>query len=453
MMVAEMKIKNLCLLITLMAIVAAPAWSLDVDKGQEDVNTKASAETEKSSDEKKDKKPKKEDKFFHLTDGTVHTVTGGVLRDISILCKNGKIVEMGQGVTAPDNAETLDASGYHIYPGLVSADSGGIFGSSVENSTNVFSLQMTLALAGGITTAATGNTAAKLTFGSTEGLVVKRDLFKSLRYSSIEPNAKYELRAKFEKVRQYLREYEAYQEDKKRDDEAEEPDKEWLKGKYQTCLTLIKKNAVAKFTANSAHELLDVCDLVSTFDIDAVIVGAVEGWTVASELARANVSVVVTPRKRARSDERLNRANGSSIENAAILHEHGVPLAIVPGNTSVTLWGLAGRDLLHLNMEAAFAVRGGLSEVAALRAITIDSARLLGVEHRVGSIEIGKDADFAITDGDILHYMTHTRWTVVDGEVVYDKFKDTLFDHIRPDGELESPPPDDYWPRRLGDDQ
>ncbi len=446
-----MKIKNYFLLLTLIALVATPAWGLGNEKGKEAAKTKASIDT--SADVEKEKKPKKEDVYFNLTGGTVHTVTGGVLRDVSILCKNGKIVEMGQGVAVPENAKSLDATGYHIYPGLVAADSGGIFGASAENSTNVFSLQMTLALAGGITTAATGNTAAKMTFGSTEGLVIKRDLFKTLRYSTIEPNARYELREKFEKVRQYLRDYEAYEEEKKRDDEAEEPDKEWLKGQYQVCLSLFKKNAVAKFTANNAHELLDVCDLVSTFDIDAVIFGAVEGWTVAPQLARAKVSVVVTPRRRDNLDERLNRASGSSIENASILYDHGVSLAIIPANTSVTLWGLAGRDLLHLNMEAAFAVRGGLSEAAALRAITIDAAKLLGVDHRVGSIEIGKDADFAITDGDILHYMTHTRWTVVNGEVVYDKLKDTLFDHIRPNGELESPPPDDYWPRSLGADQ
>jgi len=435
----------------LVTFIAAPAWGLDGKPDKKGVRDKASQDT--STKDKKEKKPKKNDQYFHIIGGTVHTVTGGVLRDVSILCKNGKIVEMGQGVMPPENAQSLDATRYHIYPGLVAADSGGIFGSSPENSTNVYSLQMTLALAGGITTASTGNSAAKLTFGSTEGLLVKRDLFKSLRYSTADPKARYELRRKFEKVRQYLRDYEAYKEEKKRNDEAEEPDKEWLKGQYQTCLTLIKRNAVAKFTANNSYEILAVCDLVSTFDIDAVIVGAVEGWTVASQLARANVSVVITPRRRVNRDERLNRENGSSIENAAILHDHGVPLAIIPTNTSVTLWGLAGRDLLHLNMEAAFAVRGGLSETAALRAITIDAARLLGVDHRVGSIEIGKDADFAITDGDILHYMTHTRWTVVNGKVVYDKAKDTLFDHIRPDGKLESPPPDDYWPRHLGDDQ
>jgi len=95
-------------------------------------------------------------------------------------------------------------------------------------------------------------------------------------------------------------------------------------------------------------------------------------------------------------------------------------------------------------------VRGGLPDDAALRSITIDAATVLGIDHRVGSIEVGKDADFVVTDGDILHYMTLARWTIVNGRIAYDKQKETLYNHIRPDGDRDAPPPDDYWPRRLG---
>ena len=65
---------------------------------------------------------------------------------------------------------------------------------------------------------------------------------------------------------------------------------------------------------------------------------------------------------------------------------------------------------------------------------------------------MGKDADFFICDGELLHYMTLGRWTVVNGHVAYDKEKETLFGHIRPAGDRNAPPPKDYWPRRLGDD-
>ena len=69
----------------------------------------------------------------------------------------------------------------------------------------------------------------------------------------------------------------------------------------------------------------------------------------------------------------------------------------------------------------------------------------------MGSIEVGKDADFAIVDGDLLHYMTLVRWTIVGGRVAYDKQKDSLKSHIRPDGNLDAPAPSEYWPRSLGE--
>jgi imidazolonepropionase-like amidohydrolase len=419
---------------------------------QQDEAASAKAEKEEGKEEKKKEEPK--DRYFAVKGGVVHTIVNGDLYGVTILAKNGKIHEIGTHVELPEDTEVLDASGYHLYPGLVAVSSGSILGAEPPDDTSdVYSLFMTIGLAGGITTAMTGNTAAKLTYGSLEGMVVKREVFKSLNYSTRSPEARHKLRAAFEKVRQYIRDLEAHEEKKKTDPDAEPPDKEWIKGEYETCLKLMRHEAVAVMTANSAHEILEACALAERYGIQIVIRGATEGWTVASEMARAGVSAIVAPRRQVQPDKRLNRPNGSSIENAAILHKHGVPIAVVPTITAITLWGLAGQDLLHLNMQAAFAVRGGLPDEAALRAITIDAARILGIDHRVGSIEVGKDADFAVWDGDLMHYMTHVRWAVVNGRVVYDKQKESLYDHIRPGGDRDAPPPDDYWPRRLGADQ
>jgi len=406
---------------------------------------------EKEKGDKGKKKAPPKDRYFAVSNATVHTVTNGDLYGATVLAKNGKIIEIGQGVALPEGAETLDASGYHVYPGFIAASSGNTLGADPpDDTTDVFALNMTIALAGGITTAVAGNSAANLTYGSVDEMIVKRDLFKTLRYSTESPDGRRKIRADLERVRQYLRDLQAYEEKKKTDPEAKAPDKEWIKGDYESFLKLLRHETTAVLEANSANELLGVCELAKRFDIRAVVRGATEGWTVAPEMARAGLSAIITPRRTADRDERINRPNGPSIENAAILHRHGVPLAFVPSITSVTLWGLAGRDLLHLNMEAAFAVRGGLAQDAALRAITIDAARILGIEDRVGSIEVGKDANLAIFDGDPLHYMSLVRWTVVGGRVVYDKQKESLYSHIRPGGDRDAPPPDDLWPRRLG---
>lgn len=409
----------------------------------------AAAKDQKAEKESKKKDPP--DRYLVIRAGTLHTVTQGDLRGVSVLTKNGKIVEIAERVAAPPEAEVLDARRFHVYPGLVAVTSGGVLGNEPpDDTTDVFSLQMTLALAGGITTAVSGNTAAKLSYGDTEGMIVRRGLFKTLRYPTSDPGTRRDLREKFERVRQYLRDAEAYEEKKKLDPKAEPPDKEWLKGEYEAIHQLMRKEATAVMDASEAAELRAAADLAARYGFSLVVRGAMEGWTVAPHMARAGLSAIITPRSSQWADDRLNRPTGSSIENAAILHRHGVPLAVVPDRSVITLWGLAGRDLLHLNMEAAFAVRGGLSNEAALRAITIDAARILGIDHRVGSVEPGKDADFAITDGDILHYMTHVRWTIVNGRIAYDKEKDTLFDHIRRGGDVDSPPPVDHWPRTLG---
>jgi imidazolonepropionase-like amidohydrolase len=115
-------------------------------------------------------------------------------------------------------------------------------------------------------------------------------------------------------------------------------------------------------------------------------------------------------------------------------------VAVLPQDTSISLSGLVGRDLGHLPIEAAFAVRGGLPELAALQAITLVPARLLGVEHRVGSLERGKDCDLIVTDGDLLHYETFVQYAVVEGKLVYDKEKEHYFAHIRPREEADVVP-------------
>jgi len=423
---------------------------------------KKPADEKDDAGDKKDKKKKKEqkkDRYFAVTGATVHTVSRGDLYGATVLVKNGRFAEIGRGVAIPKDAETLDASGYHIYPGLVAVRGGNVIGSDpADETTDVYSLWMTIALAGGITTAVSGDTAVSLTYGSVEDMVVGRDLFVSLKYSSNDPENRRKVREGFDKVRQYMRDVQAYQEKKKINPDAEEPDKEWIKGDYEKYYKLLKRETIAKVTANSAHEINEYCSLAERYGIRLVIDKALEGWTVARRMARAGVSAIVSIRPPIFSsdtgeDERLNRPTGRSIENAAILHKYGVPIAIIPSTASITSWGLAGRDLLHLNMEAAFAVRGGLPQDAALRSITIEPARILGIDDRVGSLEVGKDGNFMITDGDPLHYMTQVRWTVVGGRVVYDKQKESLFSHIRPNGDRNAPPPDDYWPRRLGDEQ
>lgn len=402
--------------------------------------------------------PKLEHDWLAIKGGIVHTVSGSVYPGATILCKDGKISAIGRRVRIPEDAEVIDATGQHVYPGLVAVQSGGVLGGgNPASTTDVFSFNMTLGLAAGITTAMSGTTAAKLTFGSLEGHVIAGRLYENLRYDSNAPRQRRQVRRDMERVRAYLRDKATYDRTKSSDPDAKEPDASFIRGNFATYRRLIEGDAVARVRAEDAHGILQICDLAEHFGIDVVIEGATEGWTVADRMGRAGIDVILRPRTDRPPNEGVNRPTGSSIQNAAILREHGVRVAVLPAGglfgpgERISLGGLAGRDLQHLPMAAAFAVRGGLSNREGIGAITLDAARILGIDDRVGSIEIGKDADFAITDGDLLHYMTLVQTTIVNGRVVYEKAEDTLFSHIRPLDDPDRMPEDYYWPRKLGD--
>ncbi len=386
---------------------------------------------EKAAEEESSEPEEPQDKWFAVVDGDVYTGTGAVLRGATVLCKNGVIEDIGYDLWMPEETETLDARGYRVYPGLVAINSSGLFGagSDLPNTFNPFGQNLVLALGSGITTALTGNEVGKLKYGTLEGVQVKTNVFRYLSFSKSSPAGKRSLREKLAKAAKYRRAYAQYEIDKKKNKDLKEPSK---KNVDSNLVSLLDGKWRPVFRANERTDLLEIAHLAQQYGFRPIIQGCREGWTVADELGRAGASAIITPRDRRPKSEQLVREGGSSIENAAILYRAGVSVAIIPGNVGISLGGIVGRDLMHLTVEAAFAVRGGLSDEAALAGLTIEPARLMGIDHRVGSLEVGKDADMIITDGDILHYKTFVQWTVIDGEIVYDKEAHLYFAHIRP---------------------
>ncbi len=372
-----------------------------------------------------------DDRWFAVTGADVYTGTGAMLRGATILAKNGVIREIGYDVDLPDGTEALDATGYRVYPGLVAISSSGLFGGSsdLEHSFDPFNQQLVLALASGLTSAVQGNEAGKLKKGDIEGVGLSKRVFVTDSFSLSSPSSKRTVREKLEAASAYLRKFRKWEEDVKSDKELKEPSK---KGVDLTYVSVLKGEVRLKFSADNRADLAEIANLALQYGFRPVIEGCGEGWTVADQLGRAGISAIVTPRYRRSKLESLVREGGSSIENAAILHGSGVQVCIIPSSRGIDLGGIVGRDIMHLPIEAAFAVRGGLPEDAALQAITIVPARLMGLDHRIGSIEVGKDCDLIVTDGDILHYQTFVQWTIVEGKIAYDKQQELYFAHIRP---------------------
>src|SRR5690606_7450032 len=156
-------------------------------------------------------------------------------------------------------------------------------------------------------------------------------------------------------ARDYLEELEQYEADKAAGKEdAKEPRKPVDDG----LIKLVKHEIPLRVRADSADQIRSMIALARELDCRLVLDGAVEAWLVAEDLGKAGVPVVITPRDRRRGRPGREDASGSSIETPGILQQAAVPFAITPLGSSVSLNGLAGRDLTSLPLEAAFAVRG-----------------------------------------------------------------------------------------------
>lgn len=374
-----------------------------------------------------------ESPWLAIVGGDVYTVTEGVVRGGTVLCREGRILAVAPGLRVPEGARVVDASGMKVYPGLIAVNSSGILrggGAGGRDGFDPFSLNLDLALTGGLTTVQASDTVVKLTRGTLEGFLLGTKPWSELSVSPTSPSSRRDLREKFAAAREHLRSVRAWRMAKEiGEEEGEEPKPE---GVDKAALALLSGEATARYNADSSKDLLAICDFLEEFPHAAVIFGGREAWTCAGRLGRAGARMVLTIRDKAWADEALNRPSGWTIENARILHEHGVEFAILPESAGFSTGGILGRDLMNLPLEAAFAIRGGLPQEAALRAITLDAAKILGVEDRIGSIEPGKDADLIVCGGDLFHYRTFVEWAIVDGRVVYDKQKAPYFAHIRP---------------------
>jgi len=158
-------------------------------------------------------------------------------------------------------------------------------------------------------------------------------------------------------------------------------------------------------TANRAQDIMSALRLADEFGIEVVIDGAADAHMMLDELREAGVSVILHPTM-ARNEGELENA---AFTTASVLAEAGIPFALQSGyeayvpKTRVVLW------------EAGFAAGNGLAPEDALASITIDAARIIGMEERVGSLEVGKDGDVAMFDGDPFEFTSHVTGVVIDG--------------------------------------
>lgn len=372
----------------------------------------------------------------------VHTVSGASIENGVVVVTDGKIAAVGPaaGVTIPDGYEVLEAA--VVTPGLVDARTVvGIAGyynmqkGDQEQHEDSSPIQPELRALDaynprealvewvrgfGVTTIQTGHAPSELvpgqlfvvkTAGGTadEAAVrpfsaVAATLSNSARRSgSSAPGTRAKmmsmLRSELIEAQEFAAKIEAAEEGK-------EPPRDLAK---EAIIAVLRGEVPLVVTAHRAQDIASVLRLGREFEgVRIVLDGASEAYLMLDEIRAADVPVILHPTmKRSVGD-----AGNLSFETAAKLREAGIPFAIQSGYESYVP---KTRVVLF---EAAVAAGHGLPFDAALRSITLDAARILGIGDRVGSLEVGKDGDLALYDADPFEYTSHCVATVIDGRVV-----------------------------------
>ncbi|AMV23095.1 N-substituted formamide deformylase precursor [Gemmata sp. SH-PL17] len=183
--------------------------------------------------------------------------------------------------------------------------------------------------------------------------------------------------------------------------------------KHEALIPALEGKVPVYFAAHRKDDIQTALRLASEFKLKPVIALGTEGYRMVDELKKAGVPVVVHPtmQRAGGSMETLHSYTGT----ARVLEEAGIPVTICTG-----FEGYVPKTRV-LRYEAAMAVAAGMESERALRAITINAAKLLGIEKEYGSIEVGKVADLVLYDGDPFEHATHVTQTIMRGKIVYDR--------------------------------
>ncbi|MBL8755916.1 MAG: amidohydrolase family protein [Planctomycetes bacterium] len=408
-----------------------------------------------------DKKPKK---HTAIVGGDVYLGTGQRLTGATVLIADDKIAEVGHNLTLPEGTTVIDAKGRTVSPGFVCVVGNGMGAGRngpFADTVNPFDPEIKQGLASGVTSflaggagsgplpTAGGNAVIKLAWGDVKGMVLQEDSVVGMSVP-LSPADRDKLVETVKKVREYLAEMDAFPAKKAADPNAKEPQ---VPQGAEKLVAVMRGQAVLWINSGglgfnpfgggrrSGPRTNDVDTIRAALDVAKLIGKGVvlqkptSAWLVPDEIAATGSMVYLSPRDRVPADPQSPDTTGSNIASAAILAQHGVPVAVTCpvgmfGGAGVGTGGIMGQDLNTPHLDAAFAIRGGMDNRKALRTLTLDAAKMIGADRRIGSLEPGKDADVLILDGDPLHYATFVTTALVNGKVVYELAKEPLYRHL-----------------------
>jgi imidazolonepropionase-like amidohydrolase len=390
---------------------------------------------------------------YAIVGGQVMTITNGTIENGVVLVKDGKIEAIGAGLQIPEGYEIIDARGQVVMPGLIDAHSHiSLFGEPSIPATadgnemtdpitaqirgidalNPFDPAIPIVREAGFTSLYTGPGSANLVGGTglaiklrgrtaeemaipgTEAMKMalgenpKRVYGDQKKAPSTRMGVAAVLREALVKAQNYLDKIDRAVAEAG-DGQPKLPDRDL---KLEALGQVLKRELKARIHCHRADDMITAIRVAEEFKLDYSLEHATEGYKIADILAEKGVVCVVGPLLMGPSKHELWEVK---LENPGILARAGVRVVLQADTSSGTRW---------LPMHAGLAIKHGMPEDEAFKSVTIYSAELMGISDRVGSLEVGKDADIAIFDGHPFCNMTSCVLTMIDGVIYHNDLCD-----------------------------
>ncbi|CAN5737561.1 amidohydrolase family protein [soil metagenome] len=373
-----------------------------------------------------------------IRNATIWTMgSAGILQNADMLVTEGRVARVGQNLQAPSGAQIVDAQGRHVTPGLIDAHlhsgaSGGIneTGSAIVPEVRlgdvltIDNIWMYRQLAGGLTTAHVMHGSANPIGGQNQHVKLRWGaLPEQLKFEGAPRTVKFALgenvvrsQTRYPNTRMGVeqiirdhflaaREYETAHSQWQRSRQGVQPR---IDLRMQALVDILNGDILVMSHAYRQDEMLMLMRLAEEFGfrIRAFHHG-VEAFKIAPEIAAHGAGAVVWSDWGAFKVESFD----NTTYNARVLRDAGVLTSLHSDDSQIAT---------RMNWEAAKTLRTGISEEEALALVTINTARILGIDSRVGSLETGKDADFVIWSGNPLSTETRAEQTWIDGRRYFD---------------------------------
>lgn len=388
-----------------------------------------------------------------IKDGIVFTKTGDLLEAVNVLIENDKIIEVGKVIKTliKEDVTIIDASGLWVMPGIIDAhchigiteEKMGLEGDDSNESTtpitpylramdaiNTLDPAFHNALQAGITSVMVGPGSSNVVSGQfvfmkTHGRDIEKMIVlepaamkvsfgenpKSIfKEKNMQPTTRMSIAALLRKELFQAVQYKKKKEKALKNEEDFEEDFE-----KEPWLPVLDRKIPLKAHVHRVDDIMTAMRIAKEFKVNLTLDHCTEGHIIAKDIKESGFYANLGPDLACRDKLEIQNAD---FKTSGVLSKAGVLVSIITDHP-VTL-------IQYLPIYAGLAAKRGLGIIEGLKAITINPAIICGVADRVGSIEVGKDADIAIFSGNPMDVFTETIYTIVNGEIVYQKDNENL---------------------------